>query len=213
MSQRDTNSVIKVTLDTNCIIKALKPDEDGHTFIRRLIDMYNSNLIQLQAVAANASENRRSLNQLKEELDKLSLQEVEILSVPMMFDMSYIGSSYLVDETIDQLLKEIWSILFPNKPFDHHEFRAHSKNNAMNMDDELINKNWRNKMCDSLTVLEYIRDCIRQNGTDRICIFVTADGDDILKKRRELTNLGAQHILTPQEAVTKIEQILENHTS
>jgi len=210
MSQRDTNSVIKVTLDTNCIIKALKPDEDGHTFIRRLIDMYNSNLIQLQVVAANAFENGRSLDQLKEELEKLNLRGVEILSVPLILGMSYIGGSYLVDKTTEQLLKEIWSILFPSKPFDHAEFRAHSKNNAMNMEDEPIDKNWRNHMCDALMVLEYIRDCTRNNVAESVNIFVTADGDDILKKRRELATLGAQHILTPQEAITKIEQMLEN---
>ncbi len=205
-----TNSVITVTLDTNGIIKALKPEENDHESIKQLIDMYKSDLIQLQIVAANASENRRSLDQLSIELERLKLQDVKILIVPMMLDMTYFDYSYLVDDTTEQLLRDIWFILFPDAPFDHDDFRAHSKRNKINLDDELIDKNWRNRMCDALTLLEYIKDCKRKQTPNDINIFVTEDGDDILRKSQELAKLGAQWILTVREAAHTIEQILES---
>lgn len=189
--------MITVTLDTNGIIKALKPAENDHESIKQLIDMYKSDLIQLQIVAANASENRRSLDQLITELGQLKLQDVKILIVPMMFGMTYFDYSYFVDNTTEQLLRDIWFVLFPDAPFDHDDFVAHSKRNKIGLDDDLIDRNWRNKMCDALTLLEYIKDCGRSPGPSDINIFVTEDGDHILRKGQQLAKLGPKDINCP----------------
>lgn len=201
--------MIKVTVDTNIVIKALKPIEINYELVQQLINWHKNKVIQLQVVAAIASENGRSLEGNKRalltDLETLGISDAEILAIPAFIDMSYVGLSYLVDEDSIELQRKIWSTVFGVVPFEHDAF---CKFNGINIPDEnYIDKKWRNYRCDVLTVLEYINSRNRTSSND-LLIFVTADNDDILKHASKLEEFGASNILSLSQAIEKIESII-----
>jgi hypothetical protein len=201
--------MIIVTIDTNVLIKAGKPNELGYDLVQKLIEMHQAKLIQLQVVAANASENGRSLNDpsrgLLTDLEKLGISDATVLRIPAILNMAYLGFAYLTDETEVAVQEAIWSILFGTLPFNHAEFCKYY--GIAKPDDSYLDDRWRNKMCDVLTVFQYMKDSIYKQSQHDITIFISADNDDILKKADRLKEFGAHNILNLAQAIEKIEQI------
>jgi hypothetical protein len=196
--------LITVTLDTNCIIKAGKPEENDHDAITKLIGMRKPNEVEIQVVAASAMENKRDLEQLLAELENLKLKGIKVLPAPMIASLSYLGYTYTPDKNMLSKLEDVWNIIFPSNPFEHSEFCK--KRNIEVLDDSYIDRRWRNHMCDTVTVLEYVRN-IQPNSVN---ILVTADGDDILKKATQLEQIGAEKIYGVAEAVEVIAKLIND---
>jgi hypothetical protein len=197
-------TLITVTLDTNCIIKATKPDENDHELITRLIGMHKQGAVEIRVVAASAMENKRDLEQLLAELENLKLKGIKILPAPMIAGLSYLGYTYAPDKNMLSKLEDVWNITFPSNPFEHSEFCKKRKSEIP--DDSDIDRRWRNHMCDAITVFEYVRN-IRANSRN---ILVTADGDDILKKATQLEKIGTEKIYGVAEAVEVIAKLIND---
>jgi hypothetical protein len=203
--------MIRITLDTNCVIKALNPMEEHHQLIKSIIGMHSVGGLEIQVVAAAATENGRDLDRLQNELNKLQLKNIRILPIPLIVSFSHLGYAYLADEEIVNDLKKIWSTLFPGSAFNHEEFLQPRKITIYG--DDHVDKNWCNRMCDTLTVFEYIRDCMAHSRAENLYILVTSDGDHILKNAEKLAGLGAGMICNIPQAVNIINQNLTSDSN
>jgi hypothetical protein len=206
--------MIKVTLDTNVIIKATKSDEIDYDLALRLLDLHKQNVIRLQVAAANASENNRSMTGTNQSLfgDLILLGiphgDMKILPTPIIIGMAHLDHCYLpIDETAN-LKENIWHTIYPSIPMEHQDFCNYKQISLDKDDHDFINNRWRNHICDVTTVFEYIRDCQDNTDCNDICILVTADDDDMLKHVKQLQKLGAKQILGLKDALNEIEHLI-----
>ncbi len=206
--------MIKVTLDTNIIIKATKPHEVDHVLAIRLLELHKLGLITVQVVAANASEYSRSMvgehRSLQADLDSLgfSQDDIRILPTIAIWGVTYYGHSYYATDEANNLRSRIWDVIYSSVPMEHKSFSEYQKTKPSAEYAENIDRRWRNYMCDVLTILEYVRDCQRIVDQTDICILVTADSDDIIRHRPELQELGAKQILGLNDALKEIEYLI-----
>lgn len=206
--------MIRVTLDTNIIIKATKSDEVDHDLALKLIKFHKQNLITLQIVAANASEYKRSMQgeyrSLQGDLASLGFSQDSLRILPIVgnIGMAYLDHFYIPSEEIVYLINNVWSIVFAPAPIDHQKFCEYYKVSLGAESNDYLHRRWQNYMCDVLTIVEYIQDCQQHTADNDICLFVTTDDDDILSHVDELKKLGAKPILCLEDALNEIESLV-----
>jgi hypothetical protein len=206
--------MIRVTLDTNIIIKATKPNEVDHGLVVRLLELHKDGYLEVQVVAANASERNRSMigvtRSLQGDLASLGLSpdSVKILPTIGIIGMAYLDYFYLPSEDIDNLMQSVWNTMFFPTPMDHQKFCRFHDVTLGTGNDSYIHPRWQNYMCDVMTVVQYIQDCRLPINRNDVSILVTADHDDILKHFTELKRLGAKQILGLKEALFEIENLI-----
>ena len=89
----------------------------------------------------------------------------------------------------------------PQIEFDYRKF---GKKRGINPKYKPLNKKWLNSKCDVLSLLCHIY----YNGD----IFVTRDNNFCkTTKLKELITLGLGYILTPQQTIVKITDVLKNN--
>jgi hypothetical protein len=206
--------IIRVTLDTNIIIKATKPNEVDHELVVRLLELHKDGYLEVQVVAANASERNRSMigatRSLQADLASLGLSpnSVKILPTIGIVGMAYLDYFYLPSEEIDNLMHSVWNAMFFPTPMDHQKFCQYDGVTLGTGNDSYIHPRWQNYMCDVMTVVQYIQDCQLPTNRNDVSILVTADHDDILKHLTELEKLGAKQILGLKDALFEIENLI-----
>lgn len=196
---------IKITFDTNVLIAAIKAKlgtagtERHLDEIEHLINLSKAGKISVQISAGTLAENNQTddeaVQRLLANFDLIGLsRDTQILPLPAYPDFSRVDYTYLADETDTQLVENVRSLLFPTMPAQ----------------EATISRGIRNKFCDVLIAMSYIKDCLSREATNRQNVLVTNDSDDIRKHQSELQQLGAGHICTPPEAVQLINSLLEN---
>jgi hypothetical protein len=194
--------MLKLTLDTNCIVALDENREPAANSLRRLLAAHAAGTAQLRLVANSASERQRTgpylenFSQFQQRLADLDLDHLEILRPPATLDVAYRDQMVLLGDDELLLLERIHTALFPTHPFELQ--------NAINAtppgsDPEAIERKWRNRRLDA----EAMWCHIHYEGD----VFVTTD-DNFFKetKKPQLAALGAPLILTPSQAEAHVQQ-------
>ncbi|MCW4053198.1 MAG: hypothetical protein NWE78_08345 [Candidatus Bathyarchaeota archaeon] len=190
-----------VTLDNMCIIDLEKQREDAPQ-IKKLIQMHHDKEINLQVVAASASELKQDrkthphhFDEFKKRLASASLSEVKILPTLAYTDISFLDYCVVGGGWLSQLDREIHAILFSEDEVDYSDFCR-----KYGYDKETREKwnDWVRKKCDVLTLWSHIWF----NGD----IFVTRDNNFFdSTKMPKLIALGAGKIRKPTETVKMLD--------
>lgn len=189
--------MLKVTLDTNCIID-LERNRPAAAHIRKLIHLHSEGKINLRVVAISASERKPDdtfvshFDEFKERLAATGLADVEILRTIHYWGISFWGHMLWSGRALSELERKIQEILFPTIEL---EFSDYCNNRGLDPEDVKAWRRWVNKKCDVLAMWSHIW----HEGD----VFVTSDLKDFHKenKKSRLITLGAKRILTPYEAV------------
>jgi hypothetical protein len=194
--------MLKLTLDTNCIVALDENREPAANSLRRLLAAHTAGTAQLRLVANSASERQRTgpylenFSQFQQRLADLHLDHLEILRPPATLDVAYLDQMVLLGDDELLLLERIHTALFPTHPF--------KLQNAINAappgsDPEAIERKWRNRRLDA----EAMWCHIHYEGD----VFVTTD-DNFFKetKKPQLAALGAPLIFTPSQAEAHVQQ-------
>ena len=176
--------MIKVTLDTNCIID-LEEKRDSFEYLRKLVDLNNKKIISVGIPTISASEKQKgnsyanNYTSFEEKLENVGLQKCEPLKSMLVWGIGYWGKAIWVDKE-DDLYNKIQSILFPSI-----QYVDKAKNYKKY-------KKWVNQEIDIImmwTHIYYKRD-----------IFITRDTNFLKEKKEKLLELGANKILQSKEA-------------
>jgi len=176
--------VIKFTLDTNCIID-LEENRPDSVYLKKLLEAWHNDNINLAVVAVSASENQpageinNSYSQFEKKLSSVGLSDATELLPLAIWDVFYWDHALWSDEEMKKLSNDIRDVLFPGISLSPPEGQK----------EERI---WRNKLCDVLVVW-----CCIFHGWDTL---VTRD-NNFHKKKKDLFKLGVKNILLPKEAV------------
>jgi len=180
---------LKFTLDRNILIAAKKRESDVD-FILKLFDLHSNGNISIAISLANCVENQKdrknnqSIKDLENMCTEVGLYPVpEFLSYPLDWDMGSWESSIISQEGFDLEL-DIHKILFPNIV----SYRSKEQLKP-------LQRKVTNAKCDVFAIWGHIyfkRDCFVSN--DR----------NFHKKSKQLVNIGAKLIATPQQAIEYI---------
>ncbi len=188
--------VIKTfTLDTNCLI-AVHEARPEATSIRALASAHANGSTRVAVVAISASEKQKdgshiqNFAEFRDRLNILSLGHLEILRPMAYFDVTFFDWCLFADSEMENLEREIHTILFPNTEFVWGDY---CRANLIELSSQPSGK-WRNCKCDVQAMWCHIYE--KRN------VFVTSDnnfhGSD---KRAALVALGAGHIARPHDAL------------
>jgi hypothetical protein len=189
-----------VTLDNMCIIDLEQSREDASQ-IKRLIQTHHDKEISLRVVAASASELKQDrsthpqhLDEFKQRLSLIGLSDVEILPTLARSDFSFSGYCVSSGRWLDELEKEIQTVLFGENEVEFGDFcRKYRYDEKAKEWDEGVRRK-----CDVLTLWSHI-----WYGGD---IFVTRDDNFFRQtKKQKLIELGAGKIMRPAEAVKMLD--------
>lgn len=173
----------KFTLDTNCIID-LEENRPNAEYIRKLIDAWKKEHIELAVVAVSASENQRSdtanthFSAFEQKLDNVGLAGVQHLLPLAKWDVFYWDHALWGDKEMEDLELQIREILFPNIKFEPPE-------------DIGKNSIWRNHLCDVLIAWSH--------AFYKWDYLVTRD-KNFHDHKIELKQVGVNQVVYPQEA-------------
>jgi hypothetical protein len=189
-----------VTLDNMCIID-LERNREHAPQIRKLIQMHRDREINLQVVATSASEKKLDgthpshFDEFKHRIASTELGDVKILPTLCRSDFSFSDHCVCGGRWLDELEKEIQTILFTTDEVEYGDF---SRKYSYDEKDKKGWIEWVNNKCDVLTLWSHIW----YNGD----IFVTDDNNfhEPTKKPR-LIELGSGRILRPPEAVEMLD--------
>lgn len=178
----------RITLDTNSLIDL----EEGHkraAYLERIIKGWRRGEVEIAVVAISASERLKngkyasSFEEFQRRLERLGLHGIDILKPMVYLDITFWDYCLYSDGTMENLERQINTILFPTIPF-------HLPKGA----DDRMSRKWLNAKCDVQLMWAHIwyqRD-----------IFVTSDKNFHKRsKRPRLIKLGAKHIETPASTV------------
>ncbi len=193
---------MKVTLDTNCIID-LEENRPAAPFVKTLIDLHNNRSINLRVVAISASERKpngiyaSNFAEFQQKIAAVGLEDIEILHPIAYLDVTFLDWCLLADDQMVQLERKIHEVLFPSIDFDYGEY---CKKQGLDPDNSgEMGQTWRRAKCDVQALWSHINA-----GGD---IFVTSDRNFRKQtKKHRLIALGAGDILTPHDAVSKVQQ-------
>lgn len=194
--------MLKLTLDTNCIVALDENREPAASSLRRLLAAHTAGTVQLRLVANSASERQRTgpylenFSQFQQRLADLQLDHLEILLPPATLDVAYLDQMVLLGDDEHLLLERIHEALFPTHPF---EFQDAVNAAPPGTDLEVIERKWRNRRLDA----EAMWCHIHYSGD----VFVTTDENFFKEtKKPQLAALGARLILTPTQTEAHVEQ-------
>jgi len=191
--------LLNITLDNTCIIDLEKNSEYASN-IKNLISIHKEQKINLRVVAVSASELRKdhkyysNFNEFRKKITYLGLGNVTILPTLMRVGLSYVDYCLVSGRWLNELEKEIQTLLFPNVEMEYDDFCL--KHNYKERSKEAWRK-WANKKCDVLTLWSHIW----YNGN----IFVTRDDHFLKVMKSQLIRLGVGKILKPIKAVEMLD--------
>jgi hypothetical protein len=183
-------SPIRVTLDTNSIID-LEEDRQAAPALRELIALHRDGSITLcvsNIAAGERSRNRRDepdFARFKAKLARAGLADVELLLPTMHWGITFWDQA-VWGELGDALKENVLEILFPGKKI-RGDYPGETDAQRLGKD--------LNPLCDAITMWCHIH----YHGD----IFVSRDERfHQLTKKPRLIELGARHILRPNEVIT-----------
>lgn len=183
--------MLKLTLDTNCVIDLENSSEPRSGALRSLVDAAGLGLVDVALVASSASEKQRdggrldSFAKFQNRLARLGLEHLTILKPLMRFDFSYWDWCLFADGPGGDLVtleRRIHEAMFPKMP---PELAQHISKGGKE-------KAWRNAQCDV-----QIAWCHIHGNRD---ILVTNNTRDFQRNNKMLIALGAKAICKPEEA-------------
>lgn len=189
--------MLRLTLDTNCIIN-LERGTGQAASVRRLVDLHREGVIQVFVSSVSASESQpgglapSNFSAFEQRLETLGLETLPRARPVLRYGMSFYDEAVWGGDDDEDLESEIRGIVHPNSEVSYADYV-----NATGVDiDGPIDPKWRNKQCDIDGLVAHIRE-----GHD---VFVTEDRRHFLaaSKLPRLIALGAQNILTPDDALT-----------
>lgn len=185
------------TIDTNCII-GLDEERDYAQGIRELIAMHEAGQIVLRVVGVSASEKQPNglmapnFSLFKERLKRLGLGNAVILMPPAYLDITYLDNCYFATQNGTILEAEIHNVLWPNLPFQFHQFEVGADKSKENW-----KWKWLNPKCDTLAYMAHV-----QAGSG---LFVTNDRVFHGEKKAVLLKFAGGDIAKPLDAKARLE--------
>ncbi|EBA11895.1 hypothetical protein [Roseobacter sp. CCS2] len=191
------------TLDWNCVIEVEEQRPQAQDVLE-LINRHRKGDIEVALLAASASENTRSkrfpghANIFKDRVAALGWQNLPIVLMPCIFDLSYMDFCYCVGDDFQRDMDALWEVIAPNLPNRPSNFLPDGTElNGTAIQSEALSK-WRNTWCDVVSAYSHIHA-----GRD---VFVTNNTKDFQKNSVGLSKLGMQHIATPELALLRISE-------
>jgi hypothetical protein len=192
--------VLKFTIDTNCLIDVAERNARPNApFVLELYRQHLAKNIDLAITGVAASENQlggvliTNFDEFLNRIVSLGLSDLKILKPVLYWGVTFWGWSVWGSQEAQILEKKIHDIVHPNCTFSYPEFCEENGIDPV----APIDKKWRNRKCDVLTVLTHI--------LEKRDVFVTSDTDIVGEPRNSLLcNLGAKKIVSPSTAVTLI---------
>jgi hypothetical protein len=205
--KKDKN--LRITLDHNCLI-AIENDPEGKSSkvvaLAKLITLYKFGSIDIAFCGISASERLpqnpphnyvepyfTKFDEYRKRLTKIGLEDIPIIQPIGYWDITFWDQSTWADDSIANLGKVIYGILFEEAEFEWLQYALNHDISPEDTDSKGY-KNWRNHTCDALGLLAHI-----QYERD---MFVTDDGNFFkLTKKPKLLDLGAKSIEWPEDAL------------
>ncbi len=179
------------TLHSSCLT-ALRANAPEAGAIRALVDAHKTEDVEVAIVAL--AETQGSFEQFGAELKTLGLHKLTLLQPMAYFDLAFPEWSLLGTEELEDVEREIHSILFPNISFAWKDF---AKANQIEATAPPYDSPWRQAKYDVQSMLAHIQN-------QRHC-FVTLDANIHRGlKKRQLIDLGAFAIEYPAQAAMMI---------
>ncbi len=170
-------------------LSALEEERSEGVFIRTLSAAHGDASADVAIVALATIE--QDFQHFRSRLDSLGLGQIEILRPMHYFDISFSEWCVFPTEELEDIEREIHSILYPSIHYAWKDFR---KANDLAEAAPPRDSPWRQAKCDVQSILAHM-----ENERD---VFVTSA--EIFHreiKKRQLIALGARAIATPDEAV------------
>jgi hypothetical protein len=186
--------VLKLTLDTNCIIAIDEGRQPQADCLRSLIKKHDAGKVHLQLVATSASERQSSgpyldnFDKFRDRLNSIGLSHLQLLLPLMVFDVSYLDWCVLADDQDLRMLEDIHNVLFPGQPYILQDALTLAD---ATVDSDTVERKWRNRALDVHALWCHLR----YNGD----VFVTSD-KNFHRKQTSLATFGPVQILDPCQA-------------
>lgn len=194
--------MLQLTWDTNCLI-TLESDEphrsEDKDALLQLLAWHEQGLVNVRLAAGTAAEKQpggsylEHMNRFQERRADAGLGHLDMLLAPGRFDMSFWDNAIFVDEADEQLIQDVYAVMFPGKDYEPPvPFDAASR----------AVQNWRNRIIDAelyWSHLKFVGD-----------LFVTRNSDDFIKngRREQLLAFGGRGIEVPTDAVPWVVRAL-----
>ncbi len=189
----------KITLDHNCIL-AIENGEDTAYSLRKIVNANNVGRVTIAVLGISASERTSGggyitdISEFHERLKSIDLQELKVLKPVGVWGVTFWNWA-VYSSAEDQILRhKIHSIMFPG---DEPSWQALAVSFGEELSNQLSNlyRKWRNRHCDVQGLWAHINDTRD--------IFVTSD-KHFLNRLNELKALGSKEILSPDEALMRL---------
>jgi hypothetical protein len=192
--------VVKLTLDTNCII-ALENAESSASAIRQLVQYAHEGIVELAILGISASENQRAFYHgqdftgFQNRISSLGLGKLDILKPIAIWDVTFWDWCIMPTDKDLKLLKDLWGTIFPKSETD---WQKRATLNGVDVNDASTkeSKKWRNELCDAQIGWATIH-----YGYDAL---VTLNTSDFQSNTLALSKLGMPAVWEPQEAVRNV---------
>jgi len=190
--------VLKLTLDTNCIID-VDEQRDGFEAVLALAAAHTEGRVELALVCSGAHERQKGGGYLESfatftsRVEALGFPPLPVLPAIMYWDITFWGHGILADEAMKAREKLIFELMFPNVPFSWPRY-AEAKGVAPTDTSSKHFHRWRNRLCDVQAFWSH--DHARRD------IFVTRDIE--FGRLGRHPDFADAHILTPTQVAALI---------
>jgi hypothetical protein len=193
--------MLKLTLGHNCIIDLDEDRQPQASCLRELLALYDAGSLQIRLTAVSAAEkpdgkpHLTNLGEFQQRLGTLGIERLELLKPIAYLGIAFLDWCVLGGGELSQLDERIHKSLFPDLPIKLAEYIEL----CTDQDSVKLERDWRNKKCDVLSMW-----CHIYYGGD---IFVTSD-KNFFKKLPPLLEIGVGDILRPCDALARIREHL-----
>lgn len=191
--------MLRVTLDTNCIIDIEESRPPAKT-LKEILSYSDKFKIALCIPSIQASERSKdgviaqTFDEFKLKLARLGMAGTELILPLAYWGIAFWDNCLGVDADSTNLEPRLHDILFPEIPFHWEEFKI---KNGLPPGAGTAGTKWLNAKCDVLALWSHIHF----KGD----VFVTSDGNFLKQtKKPTLLSLGAGQIFTPDQALEHI---------
>jgi hypothetical protein len=193
--------MLKLTLGHNCIIDLDEDRQPQASCLRELLALHDAGSLQIRLTAVSAAEkpdgkpHLTNLGEFQQRLGTLGIERLELLKPIAYLGIAFLDWCVLGGGELSQLDERIHKSLFPDLPIKLAEYIEL----CTDQDSVKLERDWRNKKCDVLSMW-----CHIYYGGD---IFVTSD-KNFFKKLPPLLEIGVGDILRPCDALARIREHL-----
>lgn len=190
-----------VTLDMNCVID-LEEERQNAPHIRDLLRRHSEGAVRLSVPAIGGSERQpggtyaENFSHFRRKLAAVGLGTVELLQPPIILDVTFLDWSIVINDAMEQRIREVQRVLFPHLPYDYGDYcasRGIERKTPMD-------RKWMNARCDALALWSHLHY--------RGDVFVTSDQNfHAGTKKPALLALGAGAIVYPAGAARAAETV------